>query len=331
MSITDYTLVMFCRLPFYCTIIILEVLTMKMNRLIGILTLLLQKEKVTATQLAERFEVSKRTILRDIDDLSIAGMPIITLPGYHGGIQIADGFKIDKTYFNATDLQAIFAGLQSLNSISSHNQYDQIIDKFLPDKNRLVESNHLLIDLASHYKDSLSSKIKLLEEAIESTLSITFTYYSKQGEVTITFNPYLIIYQWSNWYVLGYNHPSQQFELLKLNRIWNLSLLDDVFILQDIPHELLESSSYFPSNYEVKILFDPSVKWRIVEEYGLDCFTTQPNGKVLFKFPFTNKDYLFSWILGFGNLAELLEPQELRNELKDILLKTLPLYNEGDK
>lgn len=165
---------------------------MKMNRLIGILTLLLQKEKVTATQLAERFEVSKRTILRDIDDLSIAGIPIITLPGYHGGIQIADGFKIDKTYFNTTDLQAIFTGLQSLNSISSHNQYDQIIDKFLPDKNRLVESNHLLIDLASHYKDSLSSKIKLLEEAIESTLTITFTYYSRQGEATITCDPYLI-------------------------------------------------------------------------------------------------------------------------------------------
>ncbi len=304
---------------------------MKMNRLIGILTLLLQKEKVTATQLAERFEVSKRTILRDIDDLSIAGIPIITLPGYHGGIQIADGFKIDKTYFNTTDLQAIFTGLQSLNSISSHNQYDRIIDKFLPEKNRLVESNHLLIDLASHYKDSLSSKIKLLEEAIESTLSITFTYYSRQGEATITCDPYLIIYQWSNWYVLGYNHLSQKFELLKLNRIWNLSLLDDVFVLQDIPLELLETSSYFPSNYEVTILFDPSVKWRIVEEYGLDYLTTQPNGKLLFKFPFTNKDYLFSWILGFGNLAELLEPQELRNELKDILLKTLPLYNEGDK
>lgn len=303
---------------------------MKMNRLIGILTYLLQKEKVTATQLAERFEVSKRTILRDIDDLSIAGIPIITLPGYLGGIQIADGFKIDKTYFNTTDLQAIFTGLQSLNSISLNNQYDQIIDKFLPEKNKCIESSHLLIDLASHYKDSLSNKIKQLEEAIESTLSVTFTYYSRQGEDMITCDPYLIVYQWSNWYILGYNHQSQQFELLKLNRTWNLQISNDTFILQDIPRELLNSSSYFPSNYEVTILFDSSVKWRIIEEYGLNHFTTQSDGKLLFKFPFTNKDYLFSWILGFGNLAELLEPQELRSELRDILLKTIPLYNEGD-
>ena len=84
---------------------------MKLERLIGILSILLQQDKITALELAEKFEVSVRTILRDIDDISKAGIPITTSQGQGGGISIMDGYKIDRTLLSSSEMQAIFSGL----------------------------------------------------------------------------------------------------------------------------------------------------------------------------------------------------------------------------
>ena len=91
---------------------------MKIDRLIGILSILLQKEKVTAPELAQMFEVSKRTINRDIDDLCKAGIPIVTSQGIGGGIRIMDGYRMDRTILSSKDMQMIMAGLRSLDSVS---------------------------------------------------------------------------------------------------------------------------------------------------------------------------------------------------------------------
>ena len=102
---------------------------MKIDRMIGILSLLLQKEKMTAPELAEHFEVSKRTINRDIDDLCKAGIPICTTQGVGGGIQIMDGYRMDRTLLTSRDMQMIMAGLRSLDSVSGSHYYSQLMDK----------------------------------------------------------------------------------------------------------------------------------------------------------------------------------------------------------
>ena len=94
---------------------------MKIDRLIGILSVLLQEETVTAPELAERFEVSRRTINRDIDDLLYAGIPIRTTQGVGGGIRIADGYKMDRTILTSKDMQMILAGLRS-RTVSMYNR-----------------------------------------------------------------------------------------------------------------------------------------------------------------------------------------------------------------
>ena len=88
---------------------------MKIDRLIGILSILLQEEKTTAPELAERFEVSRRTINRDIEDLCKAGIPIKTAQGTGGGISIMDGYRMDRTILSSKDMQMILAGLRSLD------------------------------------------------------------------------------------------------------------------------------------------------------------------------------------------------------------------------
>ena len=107
---------------------------MKIDRMIGILSLLLQKEKMTAPELAEHFEVSKRTINRDIDDLCKAGIPICTTQGAGGGIQIMDGYRMDRTLLTSKDMQMIVAGLRSLDSVSGSHYYSQLMSCVDPEE-----------------------------------------------------------------------------------------------------------------------------------------------------------------------------------------------------
>ena len=102
---------------------------MKIDRLIGILSILLQEEKITAPELAERFEVSRRTINRDIEDLCRAGIPIFTSQGAGGGISIMDGYRMDRTILTSKDMQMIMAGLRSLDSVSGSHYYGQLMEK----------------------------------------------------------------------------------------------------------------------------------------------------------------------------------------------------------
>ena len=101
---------------------------MKIDRLIGILSVLLRCEQVTAPELAERFEVSRRTINRDIEALCKAGIPIATSQGSGGGISIMDGYKIDRTLLTTKDMQMILAGLRSLDSVSGSSYYEQLME-----------------------------------------------------------------------------------------------------------------------------------------------------------------------------------------------------------
>ncbi len=141
---------------------------MKIDRQLGILSILLQKESVTAPYLSEMFEVSRRTINRDIEDLCKAGIPIVTRQGANGGISIIDGYKIDKTMLTHDEMQDILAGLRSLDSVNGTNRYGQLMEKLsIGSSDFLVGNQSVLIDLSSWYKDSLAPKIEEIRKAID--------------------------------------------------------------------------------------------------------------------------------------------------------------------
>ena len=130
---------------------------MKIDRLIGILSMLLQKEVTTAPELAEHFEVSRRTIYRDIETLCKAGIPIQTMQGFGGGICIMDGYKMDRTLLTSRDMQMILAGIRSLDSVSGSRYYGQLMEKIQAGSSELISGrDSMLIDLSSWYKTSLS-------------------------------------------------------------------------------------------------------------------------------------------------------------------------------
>lgn len=164
---------------------------MKLDRLIGILSILLQREQVTAPELAEQFEVSRRTIQRDIEALCRAGIPITTAQGAGGGISIMEGYRVDRTVLTAPEMQAILAGLRSLDSVSGTRRYAQLMEKLSAGNSPLISGGtHMLIDLSSWYKSSLAPKIETIQNAMEQHHLVHFTYDAPKGTSVRSAEPY---------------------------------------------------------------------------------------------------------------------------------------------
>lgn len=304
---------------------------MKIERLIGILSVLLQKEQVTAPYLAEKFEVSRRTINRDVEALCKAGIPIVTLQGQNGGISIMEGYRMDRTLLTSGDMRAILAGLQSLDSVSGTNRYQQLMEKLsLGSSDVLASNNHILIDLSSWHKTSLTPKIELIQSAIERRERISFLYHAPTGESRRRIEPYYLIFQWASWYVWGWCCERKDFRMFKLNRMTEVSDTREQFepILAPVPE--LSSERIFPLTICAGIRFDTGMKWRLVEEYGPDSFEEQEDGSLCFSWEFSDRDSLFGWLLSFGEYAELVEPEELRREFREMVERISKKYRGKD-
>lgn len=293
---------------------------MKIDRLIGILSILLQQEKVTAPYLAEKFEVSRRTINRDIEHLCQAGIPIVTAQGYGGGISIMEGYRIDRTLLTASDMQAILVGLKSLDSISRTNRYRHLMDKLHMENPAVLPSNqHIIINLASWYKPYLAPKVELIQKAIEEHQAIHFRYYSPKEESERVIEPCLLVFQWTSWYVWGYCRLREDFRLFKLNRLLDLALTGETFIPRPTPEFTPAPREFYHGTLPVTVRVKPESKWRLIEEFGPESFTLEPDGSLLFSFTFCDKENLFSWLLSLGAQAELLTPENLREEFFQLL------------
>lgn len=285
---------------------------MKIDRLIGIIMILLQKDKVTAPELAERFEVSRRTINRDIDDICKAGIPIVTIQGSKGGISISDSYKIDKALLSNDELQAVFSGLKGIDSVSENSYLAKMIEK-LSDRQKSIEvDNTIIIDLASHYQKPLTQKIEFLKTAIQNRQCISFQYYYKKGEGIRRIEPYHLIFKWSSWYVFGYCLDREAYRLFKLNRLWDICFLEQSFTPRKIPEQELRFDNYFSSDsIHLKALFSPSEKYRLIEEYGVDSYDITDTGELLLERDFVSYENMRSWIFSFGDKVSVIEPVQL--------------------
>ena len=300
---------------------------MKIDRLIGILSVLLQEEKVTAPELAERFEVSRRTINRDIDDLLYAGIPIRTSQGVGGGISIAEGYKVDRTILTSKDMQMILAGLRSLDSVSGSSYYGQLMEKIQAGSSELITGrDSILIDLSSWYKDTLAPKISTIQDAIENRHLLEFYYYAPSGESKRTIEPYYIVFKWTSWYVYGWCRKRKDYRLFKLNRMDKVKETDKDFPCRNAPVPDLSSELKFPRNIILKALFAPDMKWRLVEEFGPSCYEEQDDGRLLLIRDYADMNNLTMWMLTFGDKVEVLEPEELRNNLKTMAESMIKMY-----
>lgn len=300
---------------------------MKIDRHIGILSILLQ-QKVTAPYLAEKFEVSRRTINRDIEDLCKAGIPIVTEQGKNGGISIIEGYKMDKTLLTSSEMQAILSGLRSLDSVSGSNRYQLLMDKLSAGSSEILATGqHVLINLSSWYKSSLSPKFELIQNAIDGKWQIEFRYYSPTGESIRKIEPYLLIFQWSSWYVWGYCMLRNNFRIFKLNRMDQLKCTQEKREEREVPEFNMSPHRIFQQDEaRVRAVFDQKMKWKLIEEFQVNSFTELEDGSLEMEIRWSDKESLFYWLLGFGEHVKVTEPEEYQNEFVKLLDKIRGKY-----
>ena len=303
---------------------------MKIDRLFGILTILAQKQRVKAKDLADRFEVSLRTIHRDIEYISMAGIPIVTYPGGNGGIGIADGFTWDKSILTPNELQNIILGLKSLDSVMSGSQINTLLRKLSPESDRFISlKDDIVIDLASYYKNSLAPKINLLRQAISNRFVVQFEYYSKNGQTKRELEPYFITFKWSAWYVFGFCRLRCDFRLFKLNRLINLELTNNFYTLREVTDKQLDLEAFYLApgkrNYAT-LLLDRGLEYVMVDSYGQDSYEIIDDNTIMAKWDYINEGEMVKTILGLGGGAKVIAPQELVDAVKKEAEKIICQY-----
>ena len=192
---------------------------MQLYRLMGILVLLLQREKTTTEQLAERFEVSPRTIRRDVEALCQAGVPVSTARGRGGGLSLAPGYRLDPGLFTREELAILSAGAQGMGTVLPKRQAQAILDKLG------AAPGEVAVDLSSFDPKGLSRLVEGLTTAIRENRLVRFTYASPQGIGPRAAEPCRLFYRLSAWYLLAYCRQRQDFRTFKLARITGLKVL----------------------------------------------------------------------------------------------------------
>ena len=234
---------------------------------------------------------------------------------------------MDRTLLTSRDMQMILAGLRSLDSVSGSRYYGQLMEKIQAGSSEMISGrDSLLIDLSSWYKTSLAPKISTIQDAIENRHLLEFYYYAPSGESRRTIEPYYVVFKWASWYVYGWCLKRKDYRLFKLNRMDQVREKKKDFACRNVPVPEFGSEQVFPGNVLLKALFEPDMKWRLVEEFGPDCYELQKDGRLLLIRDYSDMENLTMWMLTFGDKVEVLEPAEVREKLKTTAKAMIKMY-----
>lgn len=306
---------------------------MKLERLIYILLALLNKKQITAKEIAERFEISTRTVYRDMDTLSLAGIPIYSERGDKGGFYIPDDYKMDSSFFTEEEKQFIINMSQNVGKIVGRPSFDSIEHK-LTSQEVTDNVNPFYFDLTSW---SLNTNYLLeIEQAIQTGKKVSFSYFSKKQERSLrTILPYRLIFKLNAWYVIGYCFEKLDFRIFKLSRIRDLLIVDEGIEVGDYPLLSQENLDLFldpskdkveGSKEEVELIFTESALPKIYDHFTEEEITVEQTRIKVHAFRALTPTF-FELILSFGQQVKVISPQKLQDKLIDTLQKNLQQYD----
>jgi predicted DNA-binding transcriptional regulator YafY len=318
-----------------------QVRKMKLDRLVSIITVLLRRERVPARKLAELFEVSVRTILRDVEAINLAGIPIVTFPGAGGGIGIAEGYKLDRSVLTGDEMAALLTGLKGMSASLGDAKLGVLLDKI---KNAIPQSQLEAINLKTSQivvelspwgvNEQMKGALATLRNAIESQREVAFTYVGSDGRKTErTVQPYTLILKGTSWYLYGWCALREAFRLFKVARIREMRALESRFerveteypAAMNIPDGKGGETARCP---DMLLAFDPSAENAVIEWFGGE-WETGEDGRLLVHARMPENNWLYSFLLGFGPAMEILEPEYLRDIVADMAKRIFDKYNKG--
>lgn len=308
---------------------------MKVERLISIIMVLLDKERISAQTLADRFEVSLRTIYRDIDAINMAGIPVRSISGVGGGIEIMPNYKIDRKTFSTNDLSAILMGLSNISNMMQSKELSNALAKvksFIPAnsaKDIELKANQIYIDLSPWMggRDA-QNYLEMIKKALHEKNNLSFDYADRYGnKTTRSVEPYQLVMKNSHWYVHGYCLKRNDFRLFRLFRMSNLQLEDTFFTPRDFEKPQLDFTNEVATMVEtIQIRIHQSVMDRVLDFCAYEQFAPDGDEHYIVDFPFIENDYYYTILFSFGNKCECLEPQHIRTEMKRRVNELATMY-----
>ena len=310
---------------------------MKVDRLVSIIMILLKKERVGAQELADMFEVSLRTIYRDIEAISMSGIPICSRSGVGGGFEIMPEYKVDKKVFSTDDLSALLMGLTNLSGMVQREDLVHALAKvksFIPAdqaKDIEIKANQICIDLNPWMGNgNIKQSLEIVKSALQENKLISFTYMDGHGNKTERIvEPYQLVLKSSHWYFQGYCRSKNDYRLFHLSRMTELQMLQETYCPRDYEKPILDFEPVLETlQTDIKLRIHKSVLDRVLEFCTYDRITPDGEEYYLVNYPFIERDYYYDILLGFGDKCECLEPVHVREEVKRRIQSMVSIYRE---
>lgn len=275
--------------------------------------LLLERGRMTAGELAEKLEVSQRTVLRDVDVLSAAGVPVYTIQGAGGGVALLPGHVLDKATLSDEEQQQLLLALQSLPGGEGEQALIKLSALF-----RREPEDWLQVNLSRWgASDVDNEKFQLLKRAVLGRQILRFRYASSYGSTRErTVRPARLVFKGQGWYLQAFDLEREDYRTFRLSRILSPEPTGEVFHCPLDPPDI-EYAGEIPPLFrvEVRLSFAPHMAYRVYDEFDQSCVSVQPDGSLIVETVFPEDQWLYGYLLSFGAGVEVLSPNTLRNRL----------------
>lgn len=293
---------------------------------------------MTANELAEKLEVSKRTIYRDIEALHMAGIPVVSFPGQGGGLGILENYKLDKKFLSINELEQILVGLNALKSIGVETNIDTLITKLdMEKKAGIFENANTFIDLSTWFDDTyLKVFLSEFKKAVKNKKIIAIEYQAKNGFSKRKLEPYKIVFKYAAWYLFAFCLEREDYRLFKLNRIVSVEMLDTSFIVREDHSPKLKflfANDCFLANkdrqkIQVVLRYKKENEDFLMNKIGVQVFKFD-TFKTIITFESTNYSWLIDLIISLKDRVQVIEPLHLVKDVKITIENMNNLYKES--
>jgi len=338
---------------------------LQMTRLFEITYILLNKKSVTAKELAQQFGVSTRTIRRDVDSLSLAGIPVYTRKGKNGGISLMPDFVLNKSILSEQEQNEILTALHGLSMVKTDDAKG-VLARLSTIFNKTA-TNWLEVDFSDwDYNDEFND----FTTAILGCQVVEFDYYNSYGDKTFRrVEPMQLSFKYKAWYLKAFCLTKQGMRLYKLTRVRNLAVTQEQFLPRDVQSAEADNDSHHADahtgitlpidtrenitipvdtrenitipadtrkniaipadtrkNITIKLRIAPDATYRVFDDFGEDMIEKQPDGSFIVTRTYPEDNWVYSYVLSFGEHAQVLEPEHLREIIKTKAKNILELY-----
>lgn len=302
---------------------------MKINRLTEIIVILLNKKTVTAKDLANRFEVSTRTIYRDIESLSLSGIPVYMSKGKGGGISLLEEYSINKTILSDSDKHSLIVALKTLEA-TKYPEISSVINKISFMLNEEDLSNWVEIDFSRWGSDfNENDKFSKIKISILNNKIIKFSYINSfANKSTRIVEPMKLIYKGQAWYLYGFCRLKQNVRIFRITRIKNLILTKESFIKRKVEDTDFKNVDKLIENMiDLKLQFKKEALYRIFDDFDQNLINDNGDGTYEVNIKLPENEWLYGYILSFGYYVKVIEPIHVKDIILQKMKKTINLYD----